>query len=291
MRAPYPVELVPLFPEFLNKRRTKFTFPLRLLEELGIDRPGLFFAIGGVAPQGGGRFGEMWNPYATQWDQQQAASAAARDAGLVDEKDGRWDLTAKGRELLKRYRREADAYLATLPSPLSKEDLARLASLLERAFEATAASLDRRWHSHIPRAARMAGDAKAHPMVALENAVFGLWNARDDCHMAAWRQAGLDGPTLDALTRIWRGEAASDEDLAAKLTSQRPADVAAELTRLRHDGLVVAGDPPRTTEKGAKARQRIEDETDRLFFSGWPDDVASSVGWLRDKLAAVNASF
>ena len=126
MKAPYPVELVPLFPEFLNKRRIKFTFPLRLLEELGIDRPALFFVIGGVAPQGGGRFSEMWNPYATRWDQQQPASAAARDAGLVDEKDGRWDLTAKGRELLKRYRREADTYLAALLSPLSIEDLARL---------------------------------------------------------------------------------------------------------------------------------------------------------------------
>jgi len=291
MRAPYPVELVPLFPEFLTKRRVKFTFPLRLLEELGIDRPALFFVIGGVAPQGGGRFSEMWNPYATQWDQQQPASAAARDAGLVDEKDGRWDLTAKGRELLKRYRREADTYLAALPSPLSIEDLARLAALLGRAFEATAASLDRRWHSHIPRAARMAGDAKAHPMIALENAVFGLWAARDDSHMAAWQQAGLDGPTLDAFTRIWRGEATSEEDLAAKLTSQRPSDVAGELARLRRDGLVADGDQPKTTEKGATARQAIEDETDRLFFSGWPDDVAASAGWIRDNLAAVNASF
>ncbi len=290
MRPPYPVELVPLFPEFLNKRRTKFTFPLRLLEELGIDRPALFFAIGGVAPQGGGRFGEMWNPYATQWDQHQAASAVARDAGLVDEQDGRWDLTPKGRALMKRVRHEADAYLATLVSPVSVEDLARLASVLGRAFEATAASLDRRWHSHIPRAARMAGDATAHPMVALENAVYGLWQARDDCHMAAWRQAGFDGPTLDALTRIWRGEAAGEEDLAAKLSSQRPADVAAGLARLRRDGLVTEG-PPRTTEKGTKARQAIEDETDRLYFSGWPDDVASSAGWVRENLAAVNASF
>jgi hypothetical protein len=291
MKAPYPVELVPLFPEFLTKRRIKFTFPLRLLEELGIDRPALFFVVGGVAPQGGGRYSEMWNPYATQWDQHQAASSAARDAGLVDEKDGRWDLTAKGRELMKRYRREADAYLAALPSPLSMQDLARLATLLGHAFEGTAASLDRRWHSHIPRAERMAGDAKAQPMIALENAVFGLWVARDDSHMAAWQQAGLDGPTLDALTRIWRGEATSEEDLTAKLTSQRPADVAGELARLRRDGLVATDDPPRTTEKGAKARQAIEDETDRLFFSGWPDDAAASANWIREKLAAVNASF
>ena len=290
MKPPYPVELVPLFPDFLTKRRTKFTLPLRLMEELGIDRPALFFAIGGVAPQGGGRFEEMWNPYATQWDQQKAAAAAARDAGLVDEKEGRWDLTAAGRELTARVRREADEYLAALPSPLPKEELARLAALLGRAFEGAAASLDRRWHSHIPRAARMAGDAK-HPMVALENAIYGLWQARDDSHMAAWRQAGLDGPTLDTLTRIWRGEAATEEELAVKLTSQRPADVAEQLRRLRSDGIVAADGPLKTTDKGSKVRQGIEDETDRLFFAGWPDDVGAAAGWIREKLAAVNASF
>jgi hypothetical protein len=290
MRPPYPLALVPLFQDFLNKRRTKFTLPLRLAEELGIDRPALLFVTGGVAPQGGGRFSEMWNPYATQWDQQQAAAAAARDAGLVEEKSGRWDLTPAGRDLVKRVRREADAYLASLPSPLERTDLVRLASLLARAFDAISASLDRRWHSHIPRASRMAGDG-TQPMVALENAVYGLWQGRDDCHMAAWGQAGLDGPTLDALTRVWRGEATSAVDLAAKLTSQRSTDVGAELARLRHDGLVTHGDPPRTTDKGARARQAIEDETDRLFFSAWPDDVGSSAEWIREKLVAVNASF
>ena len=290
MRPPYPLELVPLFPDFLTKRRAKFTLPLRLMEELKIDRPALFFAIGAVAPQGGGRFSEMWNPYATQWDQHLAASATARDAGLVEETNGRWDLTQAGRDLVKRVRREADAYLASLASPLPLDDLGRLASLLARAFEATAAGLERRCHSHIPRAQRMAGDS-THPMVALENTVYGLWQARDDCHMAAWQQAGLDGPTLDTLTRIWRNEASSEEDLTSKLTSQRPADIAGQLTRLRRDGLVSADDPPRTTDKGAKARQAIEDETDRLFFFPWPDDVGAAAPWIREKLAKVNASF
>ncbi|MDP9252576.1 MAG: hypothetical protein M3O80_06175 [Chloroflexota bacterium] len=290
MRPPYPLELVPLFPEFLTKRRTKFTFPLRLMEELRIDRPALFFVIGGVAPQGGGRLGEMWNPYATQWDQYQAASAAARDAGLVHEKDGRWDLTPAGRDLMSRVRREADAYLASLPSPLPGDDLMRLASLIGRAFEATAAALDERWQSHIARARRMAGDA-SKPMVALENAVNGIWQARDDCHMAAWRAAGLDGPTLDTLTRVWRNEATSEADLASKLATQRPADVAAQLARLRREGLVAGDGAPRTTDKGAKARQAIEDETDRRFFSPWPEDVGASAGWIREQLAAVNSSF
>ncbi|HKY52229.1 MAG TPA: hypothetical protein VJP45_13310 [Candidatus Limnocylindria bacterium] len=290
MRPPYPVDLVPLFPEFLTKRRTKFTLPLRLMEEHAIDRPALFFVIGGVAPQGGGRFSEMWNPYATQWDNQQAAASAARDAGLVEEKDGRWDLTPAGRELVARVRREADAYLAALPSPIPNEDLERLGSLLGRALDGSVQSLDRRWHSHITRAARMAGNGK-YPMVALENAVYGLWQARDDAHMAAWRQAGLDGPMLDTLTRIWRREAASEDELTAKLTSQRPADVSEHLARLRREGLVEPGGEPRTTDKGARMRQAIEDETDRLFFGGWPDDVGAEAPWIRERLAAVNASF
>ena len=101
----------------------------------------------------------------------------------------------------------------------------------------------------------------------------------------------MDGPTLDALTRVWRGEATSEVELAAKLTTQRPADVATELARLRRDGFVAPDGALRTTDKGAQARQAIEDETDRLFYSGWPDDVASSSGWIREKLAVVNASF
>jgi hypothetical protein len=101
----------------------------------------------------------------------------------------------------------------------------------------------------------------------------------------------LDGPTLDTLTRVWRAEAASEAELASKLTTQRPTDVAAELARLRRDGLVPADGALRTTDKGAKARQAIEDETDRLFFSAWPDDVGSAAPWIRERLATVNASF
>jgi hypothetical protein len=96
---------------------------------------------------------------------------------------------------------------------------------------------------------------------------------------------------LDTLTRIWRGEATSEDDLAAKLTSQRPSDITAQLASLRRDGLATSGDPPRTTDKGARARQAIEDETDRLFFSGWPDDVGAAADWIREKLTTVNASF
>ena len=46
-------------------------------------------------------------------------------------------------------------------------------------------------------------------------AVFALWMARDDAHIAAWRAEGLGGPQLDLLTSLWRGEAHMLPELTA----------------------------------------------------------------------------
>lgn len=286
IEAPFPTTLVPLFPEFLNRRRAGFTFPLRVMDELGLDRPAFAFVVGGVAlqPDEGAHLGDIFNPYPTRFEQWLAPAAAARSAGLVDEAGGRWRATPKGRELAGRVRRAADAYLATL-APLPAAELARLASLLQRAFDAIAASDVP--HDHIGRVARFVGDASI-PMVALENAVFALWQARDDCHMSAWRDAAFDGPRFDVLTRIWRHEASSEEELIAKLAQQRPEDVREGLARLRADGLVRA-DAVEVTERGASARQRIEDETDRRFFGPWPEDVGRESEWIAQGLGKVNA--
>lgn len=255
------------------------------MEELGIDRPAFAFVVGGVALQSddGAHLVDIFNPYPTVFEGNLASASAARAAGLAEEVGGRWRATPKGRALFARVRKEADAYLATL-EPVAKADLQRLADLLGRALVALEHSdLPK---DHLPRAARFNGDAKI-PMVALENAVFGLWQARDDCHMASWREAGFDGPVFDVLTRVWRSEAATDDELASKLTGQRPEDVRAALARLRKDGLVSAG-ALAVTDRGRDARQRIEDETDRRFFAPWPDDVGAQGVWLTKTLAAVN---
>lgn len=290
MRPPYPVDLVPLIPEFLTRRRSKFTFALRAIDELGIDRPAFAFVTDLAATDPDGTdAAKLYSPYATVFDQTKAAAAAAIGAGLAEETARGWRITEKGQGLVSRTRRAADEHLDGLALPVTRDDLARLAALLRRGLDATIGSLDPRWHAHIPRIPRMAGDA-ARPMVALENAVYGLWQARDDCHVAAWREAGLDGPALDILTRIWRAEAASEEDLAAMLPRQTRDDVRRALGRLRDDGLVARSDELGVTEKGGRTRQAIEDETDRLFFGPWPDDVGGRGVWLRDRLAAVNAS-
>ncbi|HUQ42533.1 MAG TPA: hypothetical protein VM052_08530, partial [Candidatus Limnocylindrales bacterium] len=189
------------------------------MEELGIDRPTFAFVVSGVAlqPDEGARMEDLFNPYPTTFDQWNAAAASARGAGLADEVGGRWRITPKGRELFTRVRREADAYLATL-EPIPASEIVHLAAQLSRALVAIEASglpFD-----HMPRNARLRGDGKI-PMVALENTLFGLWHARDDSHMAAWREAGFDGPSFDLLTRLWRSEAATEEELEQKLPGQR----------------------------------------------------------------------
>jgi hypothetical protein len=287
IEPPYPTQIVPLIPEFLNRRRAKFTYPLRLADELGIDGPALRFVVNGVAlqPDEGARLVDIFNPYSTVFDQWHASAAAARGAGLVDEVGGKWHATAKGRELFTRLRREADAYLATL-APIPTTDIAHLASILGRALAAIEASDVPK--DHIRRTARFRGDGTI-AMVALENALFGLWQARDDCHMSSWRAAAFDGPTFDALTRIWRHEAKDEADLATKLAQQRPDDVRAGVARLRRDGLV-RSEALEATERGARVRQDIEDETDRKFFTPWPSDAGTQAAWIHERLSALNAA-
>ncbi len=287
IEPPYPTQIVPLIPDFLTRRRVKFTYPLRVADELGLDAAALRFVIGGVALQSdeGARLVDIFNPYPTVFDQWQAPAAAARGAGLIDEVGGRWHATGKGRELFARVRREADAYLATL-TPIPTKDISHLAAVLARALAALEASDVPK--DHIPRTARFRGDGTI-AMVALENALFGLWQARDDCHMATWRAAGFDGPAFDVLTRIWRHEGKDEAELASKLAQQRPEDVRTGIARLRRDGMV-RSDTLEVTERGATVRQSIEDDTDRRFFSPWPSDVGAQSAWIAERLIAVNAA-
>lgn len=264
-----------------------FTYPLRVMEELGIDRPTYAFVVSGVglAPAEGARMEDLFNPYPTKFDQWDAAAASARGAGLAEDVGGRWRITPQGRELFARVRREADAYLATL-EPIAATETVHLAALLARALAAIESSglpFD-----HLQRNSRLRGNGSI-PMVALENALFGLWHARDDCHMSSWREAGFDGPTFDVLTRVWRHEAESLEQLAHKMPGLRPEDVQTRLVRLRGDGFVGPRDLV-LTERGESIRQRIEDQTDRQFFAPWPADIGDQAAWIRDRLRAVNTA-
>ena len=292
MKPPYPTEIPPLLPLFLNKRRAKMTFPLQKTEELGLDRATFIWTINlsyRGARGASAEPGDLASVYGTIPGRWLPMAAAARGAGLAEERDGRWYLTEKGRGLAASMHEAARAYYATL-APLPKGDLAELARLLDKAFQAAAKASEPATRLHTPFAFGYRGDEPAAGSFAqLDAAVYGLWQVRDDCHIAAWRSAGRSGPEVEVLTRLWREEAADDAALKDLLTHQRPEDVTAAVARLRKDGLVEPG-ALKATARGATARQKIEDETDRLFFTPWPDDVGGKGSWIAEKLIEVNTA-
>jgi hypothetical protein len=268
------------------------TFPLQKTEELGLDRPTFIWTINlsyRGAAGASAEPGDLASVYGTIPGRWLPMAAAARGAGLVEERDGRWYLTEKGRGLAAAMHWAARAHYATL-TPIPKDELAELARLLDRAFFAAAKATEPNKRMHTPFAFGYREDEPAAGSFAqLDATVYGLWQVRDDCHMAAWRASGLTGPEVEVLTRIWREEAADEAALVDLLPHQRPEDVTAAIARLRKGGLVEPG-ALAATAGGAKARQKIEDETDQLFFAPWPDDVGAKGAWIAEKLIEVNTA-
>ncbi len=290
MREPYPVALVPLLSQFLGRRRAKADFPLRAMEKLGLDRPSYFFAMDlGIQDPRGALPKDVGNSaYRTTDAQLRTTAAAGESIGLLVWQDGRWALTDTGKAALDELRRAIEAHFASL-SPIDADELARLAGLLEAALAAAATAPAPQTREHTPRAARYRWKEPSSPLARLDAAIFGLWQVRDDCHMQAWRDAGMSGPAMHLFTGIWNKEATTDDDLVAKVGSQRPEDVRAGLQQLRGSGLLTAGPELALTEKGRAERQRIEAATDRYFFGAWPDAVGAQAAWMVDRLTAVNA--
>lgn len=286
------MKIPPLLPEFLTRRRAKMTFALRRSEELGLDRASFIWVLNlsyrgaaGASPAPG----DLSSPYSTIADRWMPMAAAAREAGLAEERGGRWHLTDKGRRVAAEMHEAARAHYETLTA-LPAEELAELARLLDRSFLASAKAAEprERWHTAFAFAYR-GDEPRAGSFAQLDAAVYGLWQVRDDCHMAAWRGAGMSGPDLEVLTRVWRGEAKDESALAELVPHQRAEDVSASLRRLRERGLVDR-DAVAVTAEGEHARRGIEEETDRLFFTPWPDDVGAKGDWIAGRLAAVNAA-
>ena len=268
------------------------TFPLQKTDELGIDRPTFIWTIN-LSYRGNrgasAEPGDLTSAYGTIPGRWLPMAAAARGAGLAEERDGRWYLTEKGRGLAAAMHEAARAYYATL-TPLPKDELAELARLLDRAFLVAAKAPEPAKRQHTPFAFGYRGeDAPAGSFAQLDAAVYGLWQVRDDCHMAAWRASRRSGPEVEVLTRLWRDEAADEAALRDLLTHLRPEDVSATMKTLRKDGLVEPA-ALKTTAAGSSARQKIEDETDRLFFTPWPEDIGAKGSWIAEKLVGVNTA-
>lgn len=290
MRPPYPVDVVPLLPKFLSGRRVPADWIQRVTGELGIDRPAVLIAM---AIERAGEAGlaerSTYSVYTTKLDASAPALAAAQGAGLITKSGDRWVATARGRDLAMRLRKASGEHLGTIAT-IPADELLRLSELLERAFQGATQAPEPSVKDRLPLGLGFRrGLRPSNAMAAIDQAAYGLWMFRDDCHIAAWRGAGFDGPTLDVLTRIWREQSGTLDELAPTLMQQRPEDVSAAVDRLRRDGLVER-DALRVTERGRAKREAVEAETDRCFFTPWPEDVGAEGPWIRERLEQVVAS-
>ncbi len=232
------------------------------------------------------------DPYTAIEVYQARLATAAEKGGLVEEKPGVYRLTEVGRAKTQRFIEEARAAMAEA-DPLPPADGERLAHLLGRLVQAALDTPPPPEPWAIGIGYRLM-PVLTPPLPYSEQAISCLHGYRDDAHLAAWRPSGLSAPALESLTFLWRGEADSLDTLVERLAHRgHSRRVYAEaLVELRQRGLVEGpDDAPRLTEAGQRFRDRVEADTDRLFFAPWgcPDEaekgeVAHLLTRLRDGL-------
>ncbi len=232
------------------------------------------------------------DPYTAIGVYQARLATAAEKGGLVEEKPGVYRLTEVGRAKTQRFIEEARAAMAEA-DPLPPADGERLAHLLGRLVQAALDTPPPPEPWAIGIGYRLM-PALTPPLPYSEQAISCLHGYRDDAHLAAWRPSGLSAPALESLTFLWRGEADSLDTLVERLAHRgHPRRVYAEaLVELRRRGLVEGpDDAPRLTEAGRRFRDRVEADTDRLFFAPWgcldeaeKGEVAHLLTRLRDGL-------
>ncbi len=283
---------------FLQIRRRHWTGLQTLLDQIHLSRSAfsLLRALEGETVPGQTLTlqqmqDDLFNPYATRLPLLEHLPLLAAHNYLRQRDEG-YCVTEGGRSLINQIECAAREYIGSLPISLSIPLPALAATLVELVHRA--------WHApepvikaHQARTQRRLPVEGAPALVQVEWAILGLWEARDDAHMAAWRAYRLSGPVVDILSRIWSNEVQTLPGLMTALeASQWPADVEQGLLHLAQSGYIsVSGDHVALTEQGQNTRDHIEAETDRIFFASWAHRTTDDVIWLSEQISAVCAFF
>lgn len=289
-------EIVPLLPRFLRSWSRGWEGLRPLIAELGLTRPQFFLLCAlaterdsGVSMTKAEMMADLGNPYRTIHPFLPDLPALVA-GGWLTQAANDYTVSARGHEAFDRSEAAKRQHLATVvPSGVALADVSvladRLTEIAARLWDAPEPAMK----AHAARDRRATAPPGSTPMVRLLDAVYMLWSARDDAHIAAWRAAGFTGPVFDLLSRVWAGEATDVPALIATVAEgQRPEDVIAGVNTLVADSLLTwEGDLLRLTPRGQTTRDAVEAETDRIYFAPWPPFAEMEVRWLRDTLAAV----
>ena len=270
-------DLVSLFPQFLTVRRRKWAGLQDILQASGLERPQFFLLKAIVEETNPGEQlsrqqleSRLFNPYAT-FNPIFDALPLLMEKGYLAQSDDSYRVTSQGRVLIEQTEQAARNYVATL-TPIPLLELTRLKALLEDIAQRMWQADEPAIKAHQARCHRQLAITTSAPMVHLEAAIFALWMARDDAHIASWCAKGLNGPQMDVLAHLASGEIQTLPALATALEyTQRPEDVAQSVASLSNAGyMLVEGERITLTEAGWQALDKIERETDRVYFAPWP---------------------
>ncbi|MEP7188800.1 MAG: hypothetical protein ABI901_06405, partial [Roseiflexaceae bacterium] len=174
-------------------------------------------------------------------------------------------------------------------------DTAQLNQLLRRLVDATLAAPAPAEKLELHASRLTDPGARGAAAALTDQYLTDLVRFRDDAHQAAWQPHGVGGPTWEALTMIWRGEAYSPDTLA-KLLERRaqPPQVYIDAihTLVERGWIAQHGESYRVTDRGAALRQAAEEATDRLFYAPWSclseaeiEELRGLLTQLRDRYA------
>jgi hypothetical protein len=210
------------------------------------------------------------NPYTTADIYLKELEAVAGAGFFVEGPQYEFSLTPSARAKTLRLVAAGRALMAQA-DPLPPADSSRLAALSGRLVRAALETPPMPENWSIRLSCRIMPESEP-PLPYFEQAVSCLHAYRDDAHLAAWGPGGLDAPTLETLTLLWRGEADSLVAVCEKLKGRGhpPQVYAGALAELRKRDFLKGSDSgPRLTESGESFREKIEQDTDRYFFAPW----------------------
>lgn len=195
----------------------------------------------------------------------------AKDLGLLEELEaGKFRLTAKGEQVTSRLisvgRRKMDEM-----DKLAEDESTQLVVFFRRLVKNCISTPHPPDTWSIRHSCKLLPSEKP-PMPYIEQSMTALAAYRDDSHLAAWRHTGLSAAALETLTLFWHGEVTSVDTLCEKLEHRGHACKVYQ--KSTHD-LKARGylkgphDNLRMTETGRFFRNRVEDDTNNLFFSPW----------------------
>lgn len=212
-------------------------------------------------------------PYVSSrfYDERLAEAARRGFLAQVSGAENAYRLTDLGRQAVERLVAAVYAKMATL-QPLPPPELKRLADLLLRLVEACLAAPEPPGKWCILHSRRTDPGHSAPLVVKIDQYLSDLAAYRDDSHLAAWCPYEIDGHAWEAFTYLWRGEAATLEELYRKLERRgyaRDEYRQAMEDLIRRNWLTETAGTYQVTALGAEIRQAAEQTTDRYFYAPW----------------------